>query len=200
MRSAIDGEGLACDRFNASSRPEPSGSSAAAKSSSRLLPSSPLRRIRSAASTAWCRSDSPCDTLISVSVASARARSRSSSLLRSASPTVTGWHLSRERAGPCVGPTRSVALHSRALRPLTRRRPEDQAGARKVGELVWILPGLPALGGGWPPPRGTAQQPVTSRVSSCSCKLDHLLPLVPLCCRRPRATATTFSRSSGVGR
>ena len=37
-----------------------------------------------------------------------------------------------------------------------------------------------------PGPRGTAQQPVTSRVSSCSCKLDHLLPLVPPIVPQPR--------------
>ncbi len=36
--------------------------------------------------------------------------------------------------------------------------------------------GLPADGrGGGPGPRGTAQQPVTSGVSCCLCKWDHLL-------------------------
>jgi hypothetical protein len=53
------------------------------------------------------------------------------------------------------------------------------AGTREVGELVGFCRGLRQAGGRWPGPRGTAQQPVTSRVSCGLCKLDHLLPLVP---------------------
>ena len=85
------------------------------------------------------------------------------------------------------------ALHSvGVVPPPWRLRPVDQAGTRTA--VVWVgsSAGHPACGREMVPgPRGTAQQPITSRVSSCSCKLDHLLPLVlTTWCRRPRRMAT----------
>ena len=79
-RSSRDDAGAPCDAPTTSSSVGPSRSPAAAIRSSRLPPGSPLRRIRNAAKTAACGSESPVDTLISVNASSARARSRSSSL------------------------------------------------------------------------------------------------------------------------
>jgi hypothetical protein len=56
-----------------------SASSAASSISSSDFPALPFNRMRNAASTASCRSDNPCATLISVSASSALARRPSSS-------------------------------------------------------------------------------------------------------------------------
>jgi hypothetical protein len=76
-------------------------------------------------------------------------------------------------------------------------------GTREVGELVGFcrLPGERA-GAGDPGPRGTAQQPVTSRVSSCFGK-DHPLSPVHAWCGRTRGKATnevTTISEGGVAR
>jgi len=72
-------------------------------------------------------------------------------------------------------------------------------GTREVGELVGFcrLPGERA-GAGGPGPRGTAQQPVTSRVSSCFGK-DHLLsPVHAWCGRTPGKATNEATATSGL--
>ena len=73
-------------------------------------------------------------------------------------------------------------------------------GTREVGELVGFcrLPGERA-GAGGPGPRGTAQQPVTSRVSSCFGK-DHPLSPVHAWCGRTRGKATNEVTTISEGR
>jgi hypothetical protein len=85
----------------------------------------------------------------------------------------------KKRAEPVLGPARSLSISSQALRPPKEASSGRPAGTREVGELVGFCRSPGKRSGWWPRPRGTAQQPVTSRVSCCSCKLDHLLSLVP---------------------
>jgi hypothetical protein len=106
---------------------------------------------------------------------------RSASTLRvrelEEAPHARGMGSPRHRAGRVrFGPGPLATLASRALPSLTRVRPVDQPElARSVN---WLdSAGRPARrdGAGGPGPRGTAQWPVTSGVSCCLCKLDHLL-------------------------
>jgi hypothetical protein len=98
-------------------------------------------------------------------------------------------HVQRERAGPTwAGPfDEAFPAGASASVEASSGRP---TGTSEVGELVGFcrLPGERA-GAGGPGPRGTAQQPVTSRVSSCFGK-DHLLSPVLAWCGRTSGKAT----------
>ena len=80
---------------------------------------------------------------------------------------VADGHTHQERAGPAWDPARSLPIDSRALRPLSRLRPVDQAGTREVGDLVGFCrsPGIRA--GRWPRP---------ARDGSAASHLGGLLP------------------------
>ena len=98
------------------------------------------------------------------------------------------------------GPARSMTpLELSASTEASSGRP---AGTREVGELVGFcrLPGIRA-GAGDPGPRGTAQQPVTSRVSSCFGK-DHPLSPVPPMVRQnlPEGNQGGHDDARGSGR
>jgi hypothetical protein len=107
--------------------------------------------------------------------------------------------IQRERADPTwAGPFddafpagASASIEASSGRP---------TGTREVGELVGFcrLPGERA-GAGGPGPRGTAQQPVTSRVSSCFGK-DHPLSPVHAWCGRTRGKATNEVTTISGGR
>ena len=56
------------------------------------------------------------------------------------------------------------------------------AGAREVGELVGFCRSPGTAGGRWPGPRGTAQQPVTSRVSCSVCSRTTSFLSYRRCC------------------
>ena len=107
--------------------------------------------------------------------------------------------IQRERAGPNgAGPSddafpasASASVEASSGRP---------TGTREVGELVGFcrLPGERA-GAGGPGPRGTAQQPVTSRVSSCFGK-DHLLsPVLEWCGRTPKKATNEVTPPQRAG-
>ena len=88
--------------------------------------------------------------------------------------------------GPArCGPARSMTLplELSASIEASSGRP---TGTREVGELVGFcrLPGIRA-GARDPGPRGTAQQPVTSRVSSCFGKDHPLSPVPPMVRQNP---------------
>jgi hypothetical protein len=103
----------------------------------------------------------------------------------------------RERAGPTWAGPSDEAFPAGASASVEASS-GGPTGTSEVGELVGFcrLPGVRA-GAGGPGPRGTAQQPVTSRVSSCFGK-DHLLsPVLAWCDRTSRKATNEVTTTSG---